>query len=83
MTHFRNAFLELDLELKKEHLRFTYNGSTVTASIITPTHIFIANLGDSRTILIRKPDTGDDGDAPLTRGKARRNSVKLGYNCKK
>ena len=73
---FRNAFIELDLELKKEHLRFTYNGSTCTASIITPTQIFIANLGDSRTILIRKP-SGEDGDVPR-KGRARRNSVKLG-----
>ena len=76
MLFFRNAFIELDLELKKEHLRFTYNGSTCTASIITPTQIFIANLGDSRTILIRKP-SGEDGDVPR-KGRARRNSVKLG-----
>ena len=43
----RHAFIEMDLELKKQFLRFQYNGSTRTTALITTKHILIANLGEA------------------------------------
>lgn len=48
------AFYELDIELKNEEGRYFYNGSTCTAVMITPKHMFVSNLGDSRTIIIKQ-----------------------------
>ena len=48
-------FFVLFLEFKwakSDKSRFA--GSTCTCSLITPNHIFTANLGDSRTLLVKK-----------------------------
>ena len=50
----RECFVSLDSEL--QHLfrnNRRWSGSTCTATIITPAHIFTANLGDSRTLLVQ------------------------------
>ena len=54
----RESFIELDAELHrlmKKYRRFA--GSTCTACLITPGHLFTCNLGDSRTLIVRQ-ETG-------------------------
>lgn len=51
----RESFIELDSTL--HHLfrkNRRWSGSTCTATLITPAHIFTANLGDSRTLLVQR-----------------------------
>ncbi|CAG2161792.1 unnamed protein product [Oppiella nova] len=51
-----NGFLELDEEMKK-HPDFVSgedkSGTTAICTLISPSHLFIANLGDSRAVLCR------------------------------
>ena len=48
----RHAFVEMDLELKKQFLRFQYNGSTCTTALITTKHILTANLGEPAYLFV-------------------------------
>lgn len=51
----RQSFIDIDAQLHvqmKKYRRFA--GSTCTCSLITPHHIFTANLGDSRTLIVKK-----------------------------
>ena len=51
----RESFIELDSALHKLFAKNRrWSGSTCTATLITPAHIFTANLGDSRTLLVQK-----------------------------
>lgn len=51
-----NAFLEIDIEIKRLPQMTSgedHSGSTAIACVITPTHIIMANSGDSRSVLLR------------------------------
>ena len=51
----RTGFIKLDEELKASEevvTRDDHSGSTAVTALITPTHIFVANCGDSRSIMV-------------------------------
>ena len=51
----RQSFIDIDAQLHvqmKKYRRFA--GATCTSSLITPNHIFTSNLGDSRTLIVKK-----------------------------
>ena len=51
----RSGFIQLDEELKASEevvARDDHSGSTAVTALVTPTHIFVANCGDSRSIMV-------------------------------
>ena len=51
----RSGFIKLDEELKASEevvTRDDHSGSTAVTALVTPTHIFVANCGDSRSIMV-------------------------------
>ena len=51
----RQSFIDIDAQLHNQMKKYRrFAGSTCTCSLITPNHIFTANLGDSRTLIVRK-----------------------------
>lgn len=59
-----NTCLEIDADLKKTS---RLGGSTASIALITPEHIVVANIGDSRCILVQKgaPGVDPDPDNPI------------------
>jgi protein phosphatase 1B len=52
----RKGFIDLDADLQRQPNTASgddHSGSTGIAVLVTPTHIFCANVGDSRAILVR------------------------------
>lgn len=53
---FKRGFLNLDTQLRQQPVVVSgedHSGSTAIASFVTPTHLIVANCGDSRCVLIR------------------------------
>ena len=51
----RSGFIKLDEELKASEevvTRDDHSGSTAVTALVTPTHVFVANCGDSRSIMV-------------------------------
>jgi len=47
----KSAFLELDASLRRYPISQEISGSTAICALVSPTHIFLANCGDSRAVL--------------------------------
>ncbi|GAX24864.1 hypothetical protein FisN_6Hh187 [Fistulifera solaris] len=60
----KNTSLEIDADLKKTS---RLGGSTASIAFLTPDHIVVANVGDSRCILIQKgvPEEEESSDNPI------------------
>jgi len=76
----KEAFIELDLELMDSEDRYFYNGATCTCVLLTPHHQFVANLGDSRTIVIKELPKEDTSRRKSGMPKRKRNSIKFSTN---
>lgn len=56
MTLISESFQELDDDLKKEPSRVKGGGTTAIVALVTGSKIFVANVGDSRCILVKRKE---------------------------
>jgi len=59
------ACLQVDEKMRKELGNTVAGGSTGIMAVMTPTHIVVGNVGDSRAILVKKPPVDYSNDKSL------------------
>lgn len=51
--------------LRKSHINTTFSGTTLVCGLIIQQKLYVANLGDSRTIMARQSDKSEDILEPI------------------